>query len=110
MNTMQFLTAILNWLQADPVHASAAAMLVVSLTPTPNPATPWGKVYKIIELIGLNFGHAKETGLNAASIADEVAALIAKQTPPAPTPAPAAPAAATVPVVVAPAPLANNPQ
>ena len=80
MNTMQFLNAVLAWLQADPIHATAAAALIVSLTPTPNPSTTWGKVYKFIELVALNFGKAKETGnASAVSVAEEVAAILAKQ-------------------------------
>lgn len=79
MTTLQFLDAILAWLQADPVHASAAAAIVVALTPTPNPSSSLGKLYKILEIIALNFGRAKESGIPASALADEVAAALIKK-------------------------------
>lgn len=87
MNTMEFLLAILNWLQADPSHAVVAASAIAALTPTPAPNTAWGRGYKVIELLAMNFMHAKETGVDAASVAEEVAAILAKQ-PAAAAPAP----------------------
>lgn len=87
MNTTQFLMAVLNWLQADPSHALVAASAFAALTPTPSPNTVWGRVYKVIDLLALNFMHAKETGVNAASVAEEVAAILAKQSAPAQAPA-----------------------
>lgn len=94
MNTLQFLMAILNWLQADPSHVVVAASALAALTPTPAPGTPWGRAYKVLELLAMNFLHAKETGVNAASVAEEVAAILAKQAAPVPiAPAVAVPAA-----------------
>lgn len=83
MNTMQFLMAILNWLQADPSHVVVAASALAALTPTPAPNTTWGRAYKVLDLIAINFMHAKETGVNAASVAEEVAAILAKPQAPA---------------------------
>lgn len=107
MNTMQFLMAVLNWLQADPSHVIVAATLADSLIPTPDPRTPLGKLYKVLELFALSFMHAKETGIppmSAEALAEQVAAVLerkknAAQVPtlvvnPAPAaPIPAAPAA-----------------
>jgi hypothetical protein len=36
------------------------ASAICALTPTPNPDTAWGKVYKFIELLALNIGKAKQ--------------------------------------------------
>lgn len=44
-----------------------AASLFVSLTKTPMPGTFWGRVYRVIEVLALVFGRAKE-------VADTVAA------------------------------------
>lgn len=100
MNTMQFLMAILNWLQADPSHVVVAASALAALTPTPTPNTPWGRVYKVLELLALNFLHAKETGVNTASVAQEVIAILSKMKPPAPAAAPVVtPPAAPAPAV-----------
>lgn len=91
MNTVQFVLMILNWLQADPTHLVAAAALLNSVIPTPNPATPAGKAYKALELLALSFLRAKETGVPAqspAALADQIAEAIAKKSVPA---APAAP-------------------
>ncbi|XPV77724.1 MAG: hypothetical protein ACNI27_07335 [Desulfovibrio sp.] len=40
----------------------SVASLFVAGTPTPDPATPLGKAYKLIEWAALNFGKAKESG------------------------------------------------
>lgn len=88
MNTAQFLMAILNWLQADPSHVMVAASALAALTPTPAPNTAWGRAYKVIELLAMNFLHAKDTGVNAASVAEEVAAILAKTKASAPATAP----------------------
>ncbi|WP_233854130.1 hypothetical protein [Paraburkholderia sp. HD33-4] len=77
MNTMQFLMAILNWLQADPSHLVVAASAIAAVIPTPNPATPWGKAYRVLDALALNVMHAKETGVNVTSVAEEVATLLA---------------------------------
>lgn len=36
---------------------------VCAATPTPDPNTAWGKVYRAIEFLGLLVGKAKEEGL-----------------------------------------------
>jgi hypothetical protein len=83
MTTMQFLTAVFNWLQGDPTHVVAAAAFLNSIIPTPNPATPVGKAYKVIEMIALCFLRAKESGVppqTPAALADQIAEAIAKRT------------------------------
>lgn len=87
MNTLQFLMSILNWLQADPTHVVAAAALLNSIIPTPDPTTPAGKVYKVLELLALSFLRAKETGIpsqSATTLADQIAEAIAKKSAAAP--------------------------
>lgn len=82
MTTMQFLNAVLNWLQGDPTHVMAAAALLNSIIPTPNPSTPVGKFYKVIEMMALCFLRAKESGVPAqtpAALADQIAEAIAKK-------------------------------
>lgn len=82
MNTMQFLNAVLTWLQGDPTHVMAAAALLNSIIPTPNPTTPVGKAYKVIEMLALCFLRAKETGVpqqTPAALADQIAEAIAKR-------------------------------
>lgn len=82
MTTMQFLNAVLNWLQGDPTHVMAAAALLNSIIPTPNPSTPVGKAYKVIEMMALCFLRAKESGVPAqtpAALADQIAEAIAKK-------------------------------
>lgn len=84
MNTVQFINSIINWLLADPSHVVVAASALAALTPTPNPGTPLGKLYKALDLIALNFLHAKESGVALPEVAQQVAAMLAqqKQTPP----------------------------
>lgn len=80
MTTMQFLTAVLSWLQADPTHVAVACALANSFIPTPNPNTPLGKIYKILELCALSFLHAKESGAVEQSpevLADQIGDAIA---------------------------------
>jgi hypothetical protein len=36
------------------------ASAICAITPTPDPKTTWGKVYKFIELLALNIGKAKQ--------------------------------------------------
>jgi hypothetical protein len=38
------------------------ASLIASLTPTPKDDTAVGKLYKLVDLLALNVGRAKETG------------------------------------------------
>lgn len=75
MNTVQFFTALFNWLLADPVHLTFAAGVAAMVTPTPNPATLWGKAYKVLDIFALNWLRAKETGKVDPAVAQQVAAL-----------------------------------
>lgn len=79
MNTMQFLNAILAWLQADPSHVVVLASALAALTPTPSPNTTAGRIYKLLDLFALNFMHAKSTGVALPDVAQQVAAMIEKQ-------------------------------
>jgi hypothetical protein len=86
MNTVTFFMAIYNWLLADPSHLVAAASAIAAFTPTPNPTTPAGKVYKVLELFALNFLHAKDSGLSQTQALAQVAAILeAQKTAPAKT-------------------------
>lgn len=76
MNTMQFLMAVLNWLESDPSHVVVAASAIAALTPTPNPASRAGRLYKLLEVLALNFLRAKETGITPAAVAEQVIALL----------------------------------
>lgn len=76
MNTIQFLNLILNWLLADPTHVVAAASLIAAVTPTPNPTSTAGKVYKLLDLLALNFLHAKSTGVELPEVARQVAQIL----------------------------------
>jgi hypothetical protein len=40
-----------------------AASLFTALTPTPDPSTTWGKVYRIIERVALLTAKAKQSGM-----------------------------------------------
>lgn len=94
MNTMEFLTAAVNWLAADPSHVIVAATLADSLIPTPDPRTPLGKLYKVLELFALSFMHAKETGIPPMSpeaLAEQVAAVLERKKNAAQVPAPVVP-------------------
>lgn len=62
MTTEQFIQTILDWLLADPSHLVTAASALAALTPTPADDSLAGKLYKIIDILALNFLHAKETG------------------------------------------------
>jgi hypothetical protein len=86
MNTMQFVQMILNWLQADPTHVWLAFAGLSALTPTPDPNTPLGKLYKIVDLLALNVLHAKETGTSPTpdALASQVAAILEQKKPAAP--------------------------
>lgn len=80
MNTIQFLNAVVNWLLADPVHASVAASAIAAVTPTPSPNSPWGKLYKVLDVLALNVLHAKDTGVppaTKAQIEETVAQVLA---------------------------------
>lgn len=84
MNTIQFLMAILNWLQADPSHVVVLASALAALTPTPAPNTLAGRVYKLLDLFALNFMHAKSTGVALPDVAQQVAAILEQKKPTAP--------------------------
>lgn len=62
MTTVQFLNAVLDWLLADPAHVAVAASVIAAATGTPNPNTWQGKLYRVLDLIAINIGKAKETG------------------------------------------------
>jgi len=66
MNSVQFVTAVADWLLADPAHIVLAASIVAALTPTPPADSLGGKLYRIVDLLALNVLKAKETGLSAA--------------------------------------------
>jgi len=40
----------------------ALAAGVAAVTPTPKPGSTWAKIYKVLDIIALNIGRAKETG------------------------------------------------
>lgn len=44
----------------------AAASVIASLTPTPRDDTVLGKLYKVLEILALNVGRAKEAPPNRA--------------------------------------------
>lgn len=59
------LDAIAAFVKANWAYAVAAASAFISITPTPDPSTTAGKLYKVLELVALNFSRAKETGVPA---------------------------------------------
>jgi len=65
MTTLDFINQVLDWELADPTHIITTAGAFAALTPTPDPNSPIGKLYKLIEIFALNFLHAKDTGNNA---------------------------------------------
>jgi len=67
MNSVQFIESIADWLLADPAHLVVAASIIAALTPTPNPDTLAGKLYRVVDLIALNVLRAKQTGAPPAS-------------------------------------------
>jgi len=66
MNSVQFLQSLLDWLLADPAHVVVAASAIAALTPTPDPTSAAGKLYRIVDLLALNVLRAKDTGLPAS--------------------------------------------
>lgn len=62
MSTIQFLSAVLDWLLADPAHLVVAASVIAALTPTPDPASILGKLYRVVDLLALNILRAKDPG------------------------------------------------
>lgn len=79
MNVPQFIMSIYVWLMADPTHLVAAASMLAAITPTPNPATPYGKAYKVLEVLAMNFLHAKDTGVTVATALAQVQAAVDKK-------------------------------
>lgn len=84
MNTMQFLNAVLAWLQSDPSHVVVLASALAALTPTPAPNTFAGRIYKLLDLLALNFLHAKSTGVALPDVAQQVAAILEQKKTAAP--------------------------
>jgi hypothetical protein len=66
MNSVQFVTAVADWLLADPAHIVLAASALAALTPTPEPGSLAGKLYRIVDLLALNVLRAKDQGVSAA--------------------------------------------
>ena len=79
MTTVQFLNSIMAWLSADPSHVVVLASALAALTPTPAPNTLAGRIYKLLDLLALNFLHAKSTGVALPDVAQQVAAILAQQ-------------------------------
>jgi hypothetical protein len=78
MNSVQFVESIVNWLLADPAHIVVAASIVAALTPTPDPNSLAGKLYRVIDLIAFNVLRAKQAGPIAAPVAGPAAPDAAK--------------------------------
>lgn len=79
MSTIQFLNSILSWLESDPSHVVVLASALAALTPTPCPNTLAGRIYKMLDVLALNFMHAKSTGVVPSDVAQQVAAILAHQ-------------------------------
>ena len=63
----QLVTPVLPLVQANPYFSVFAALVtlasaIAAVTPTPKEGTVLGKVYKIIDLLALNIGKAKDKG------------------------------------------------
>jgi hypothetical protein len=80
MNTITFVNTVINWLLADPSHVVVAASALAALTPTPAPNTPYGKLYRLLDLFALNFMHAKSSGVALPDVAQQVAAILEQKT------------------------------
>jgi hypothetical protein len=66
LNNILLLPELPLWLLAPTVIVTLAS-LVAALTPTPRDDKILGKLYKIIEVLALNLGHAKDrTGISRA--------------------------------------------
>jgi hypothetical protein len=89
--------AVLGWATAVVTIASA----VCAATPTPNPNTRIGKIYRVIETAALLVGRAKNTGLvpqqtpAQAALVAAATSVVAAAPAPAPPPPPAAAPPAT---------------
>jgi len=62
MTTPQFINGLLDWLLADPTHIVAAASVLAATTPTPDPETWAGKLYRVVDIFAVNVLHAKDAG------------------------------------------------
>lgn len=62
MTPAQVLLKLLDWLTSDPAHIMVTASAIAAVTPTPNPASVFGKLYRVLEILALNFFKAKDTG------------------------------------------------
>lgn len=61
-----------------PLVTAASAFCAATLTPPPN--TTWGRVYRLIELLGMLIGKAKEQGTPIPTLADFQTAIIGEIT------------------------------
>ena len=65
MNTLDILAQFLpnaNWFAVITALVTLASAITAA-TPTPAPGTPLSMFYKLIELLALNIGRAKDTGV-----------------------------------------------
>jgi len=65
MNTFDILAQFLpnaNWFAVITALVTLASAITAA-TPTPVPGTPLAMFYKLIELLALNIGRAKDTGI-----------------------------------------------
>ena len=65
MNTFDILAQFLpnaNWFAVITALVTLASAITAA-TPTPAPGTPLSMFYKLIELLALNIGRAKDTGI-----------------------------------------------
>ena len=65
MNTLDILAQFLpnaNWFAVITALITLASAITAA-TPTPAPGTPLSMFYKLIELLALNIGRAKDTGI-----------------------------------------------
>jgi hypothetical protein len=65
MNTIDILAQFLpnaNWFAVITALITLASAITAA-TPTPAPGTPLAMFYKLIELLALNIGRAKDTGI-----------------------------------------------
>jgi len=63
VEALQFVLAHWDAIALAVTSAISVASLVTAATPTPAPDTWLGRVYRVVEVIGLVVGKAKESGL-----------------------------------------------